>query len=421
MQQPASPTFVLTDKSAGKMFLLTMLGIYLVSYVIRFFYLDHFVSQNITLLDVNPDWNVILPRPLRQGLLICSAIFGLFFFISMPWNAGPVRTRVAYLKPAGWFQLGLISFIAFCIAMRFIYGAKLGEQLTSMPLGLSSPINRSISELIPGLILLMMEAFWFTGDQKNYRRWLFVLAAFNLSIAAIATSKAGMVFFAAEWLMFMYLTGQPIIRKPLRWIVLGLLVLAAFIIGSQLRAQSGGNTSDYVVLLQQGDYAGTLLLALGTFINRLIGLDGYALVCGYDCATLPGVIALNTHSFFGEAGRIYTQEVVRVTRDFDYRSPGLLGGAALLAGSYGGAMLAIGFLRGCLALIRVSDRLIFSIAFKISIVFGLFRFVLEGTWAGVDLIALVIGAFLIETGSRLLDANRRSGVTQPQQQPHSVN
>lgn len=418
MQSPTSPTFVLTDKAAGKMFLLTMLAIYLVSYVVRFFYLNHFVSQNISLLDVNPDWNVILPRPLWQGFLTCSAIFGLFFLVSLPWNAGQVRTRVAYLQPVGWFQIGLTAFIAFCIAMRFLYGAKLGEQLTSMPLGLSSPVNRSISELIPGLILLMMEAFWFNDDGKSYRRWLFILAAFNLTIAAIATSKAGMVFFAAEWLMFMYLTGQPIIRKPLRWIVLGLLVLAAFIVGSQLRAQTGGNTSDYVVLLQQGDYTGTLLLALGTFINRLVGLDGYALACGYDCATLPSFINLNTYSFFGEAGRIYTEQVVHVTRDFDYRSPGLLGGAALLAGSYGGALLAIGFLRGCLALIRVSDRLVFSVAFKVSVVFGLFRFVLEGTWAAVDLIALVVGAFLVEAAARLLIPNRRPATVRPDQQLH---
>lgn len=390
------------------MFLLTMLAIYLVSYVVRFFYLDYFISQNITLLDVNPDWNVILPGPLWQGFLICSAIFGLFFFISLPWNAGPVRTRVAYLKPAGWFQVGLVAFIAFCVAMRFIYGARLGEELTSMPLGLSSPVNRSISELIPGLILLMMEAFWFNDDRKQYFRWLFVLAAFNLTIAAIATSKAGMVFFAVEWLMFMYLTGQPILKKPLRWIVLGLLVLAAFVLGSQLRAQSGGGTSDYVVLLQQGDYTGTLLLALGTFINRLVGLDGYALVCGYDCSTLPGFIPVDARSFLGEAGRIYTEQVVHVTRDFDYRSPGLLGGAALLAGSYGGALLAIGFLRGCLALIRVSDRLVFSVAFKISIVFGLFRFVLEGTWSAVDLVALIVGAALIEFGARLINPNRQN-------------
>lgn len=57
MQKPAHENFVLTDKATGRLFLPTLLAIYLISYVIQFFYLDHFILQNITPPDVNPDWN----------------------------------------------------------------------------------------------------------------------------------------------------------------------------------------------------------------------------------------------------------------------------------------------------------------------------------------------------------------------------
>lgn len=389
-------TSIPTSRSAGKLFVNMVAFVYAVSYVIRYAYLYYFVSNNYTLLDVNYDWNTILLNPLNQSFAICSLIFGLFFLISQPITATKPRIRNAYERPGGFSESAILIFIMFCIVMRFIFGVRLGEGVSSMPLGLSAPVNRAISDLIPGLVLLMMEVFWFKKDIAKYRAWLFVLFLFNIVIAAISTSKAGMIFFAAEFVMFMYLTEQPIFTKPLRWIIMIVLILAAFILGSELRAQAGGGSSEYVDLMSQGNYFGTLMLVVGTFINRLVGLEGYALTCAYTCTSFPSYIPLQADSFFGEAGRIFTQDIVHVDRDFDYRSPGLIAGAALLAGVYGGALLALTFLRGSLALIRLSDKKEFSAAFKISVVFGLFRFILEGTWDVANLVALIVGATIVE-------------------------
>lgn len=392
-----------TNNTSSHAFICTVAAVYFIAYLIRYVYLYYFISRNYSFSEINPEWNPILLSSLNQSFYHCSVILGLFFLSTLYGRSKYSNLQIRYSLPSSKIQLTLLIFVAVCSVVRFIFGAQLGEQTIALPFGITAVVNRSISELIPGLILLMMEVFWINGQIRGYRFWLFTLAIFNIGIAAIAASKAGMVFFAAELILFMYLTGQPLFQKPLRWIIIAGLALAAFIVGSEIRSQTiGGSSSEYLVLLDQGDYAGTLLLVLGTLVNRIIGLEGYALSCGYSCSTLPDFIIPGVMSFFGEAGDIFTQQVVRVQRDFDYRSPGLLGGAALITGIYGGAILVIGFLRGCVTVLRISDRRTFSVAFKVSLIFGLFRFIVEGTWDIVNLIALGIGAIMVEILSRRL-------------------
>ena len=409
-------TSVSTNYTSRKLFIITCAIVYILAYLIRYLYIGYFVYNNYNFDDINPDWNAILPRALFESFVISTVVFFVFFGLSYFRIKSSAYLHVSYKIPGIYSKISIFVIIIFCIGMRVAYGSRLGEEITPMPFGLNAPVNRTIDNIIPGLLLLMMECCWFNGKIKSYRAWIFLLAIFNITIAALATSKAGMVFFAAELMMFMYLTGQPIFKRPIMWVVVGFLVLVAFAVGTELRARAGGGTSEYSTLFADGDYLGVLFLVAGTFLNRLVGLEGYALSCGYSCSTLPAFSALNFHSFLGEAGRIFTQEVVRVGQDFDYRSPGLLGGAALLAGTFGGALLVLVFLRGALTVLDFADRKEFSVACKVTVVIGLFRFISEGAWMAVDLLAVALGATLVEICARAL----RSGRQQPELPGHGA-
>lgn len=399
-EKSAADGFVQTRSSSAWLFFAMCVAVYIVSYLIRYFYIGYFVFNNLNFDEVNPDWNMILPAGLNQSFLICSLIFGIFFSIGYSTIRPKAFIRISYAKTNQNAQIVLLSLIIFCLGMRVAFGTRLGEEVSPMPFGLTAPVNRAINDLIPGMILLFMESSFFSGEKKNYRFWLFILFAFNITISALSTSKAGMVFFAAEMVMFIYLTGQPLFKNPIRWILIFFMVLVVFALGTELRARAGGGYSEYSILIANGSYLEFLLKVAGTFFNRIIGLEGYSLSCGYSCSTLPSFSSLSFESFTGEAGRIFTQQIVGVMRDFDYRSPGLLGGAALLAGTFGGGLLAISFLLGFLYVFSYFDRGRYCIAFKIALVFGTFRFIVEGTWSAVDLIALFIGAIIIEFASR---------------------
>lgn len=399
-KKSADDGFVQTKSSAAWLFYAMCIAVYIISYLIRYVYIGYFVFNNLNFDEINPDWNMILPAGLNQSFAICSFIFGIFFSIGYATIKSEALIRTSYEKPNQNVQIALLALIVFCLGMRIAFGTRLGEEVSPMPLGLTAPVNRSINDLIPGMILLFMEASFFSGEKKVYRFWIFVLFMFNITVSALSTSKAGMVFFAAEIVMFIYLTGQPLFKNPIRWVLIFFMVLVVFALGTELRARAGGGYSEYSVLIANGYYLEFLLKVAGTFFNRIIGLEGYALSCGYGCSTLPDFSQLSFESFTGEAGRIFTQQVVGVMRDFDYRSPGLLGGAALLAGKFGGGLLAISFLLGVLYIFSYFDRGQYSIAFKVALVFGIFRFIVEGTWSIVDLFALFTGAVIIEIFSR---------------------
>jgi hypothetical protein len=402
-----SAGFIITRSSSAWLFFCMCLAVYAISYLVRYFYLGYFVLNNLNFNEINPDWNMILPSGLNQSFLICSVIFLAFFSFGYPAITSKSYLRTSYDKPNTISQGLLLLLIVFCLGMRIAFGTRLGEQVSPMPFGLTAPVNRAINDLIPGLVLLFMEAAYFSNEKKIYRFWIFILFAFNITISALSTSKAGMVFFAAEVVMFIYLTGQPLFKNPIRWVAIFFLVLVVFALGTELRARAGGGYSEYSVLLSHGAYVEVLLKVAGTFFNRIIGLEGYALSCGYSCSTLPYFSSISFSSFNGESGRIFTQEVVGVMRDFDYRSPGLLGGAALLAGTIGGGIMALSFLLMFLYVFSLFDKGRYCVAFKIALVFGIFRFIVEGTWSAVDLVALSVGAIIIEIISRRMPLSRK--------------
>lgn len=389
-----------TTRTSAGLFLLMVTIVYVLAYAFRWVYLNYYLSTGVVLTDVNPEWNVITTGAFNQAFLISSLIFGAFLVVARPLGGAGSRAvlRTDYVVPNGWITLFFVLLVAFTLVVRRTYGTVLGEAPAVIPYGLGTPIYRSQADLIPGMFLLFAEAAWMTGARRNYAGWIAGLAIFNLLMALLTTSKAGLIYFAVQFVMLMYLTGQDIFAKPWRLALLALGGVLVFIVAAQLRSQALLGT-DALILhsLREGRIVDTLLEVVGMIVNRLPGTEGLALYCGLTCTGLPDftVPVLN-----GEAGRIFTQEVVNVRTDFDFRSPGFIGGAIIIGGLWGGALLAVAFLAFWLVLLRIADHFGLSAAFKVSLCFSIFRFILEGTWLWQDIASALAGAILVEAASR---------------------
>jgi hypothetical protein len=395
-------------RSSATLFLWTVAAVYVLAYVFRWLYLSYYMTVSVSLTEVSPDWNMILPRALDGAFLISSVIFGLFFLSTVVARGRPtVRFPMHVRSPGTALLSGFLLFVVFTVVFRVLFGAALGEAASEIPFGLGTPVYRAQADLIPGIFLLFAEAAYREGHRRKYLGWVVALAAFNLALGLITTSKAGLIFFIVQLLFLMYLTGQNIFARPITLAILGVGSLLAFIVAAQLRAQTLLGTDALIMIsLYEGRVLQTLLEVSGLILNRLPGVEGLALYCGYACNAIP---ALETPSFSGEAGAYFTQQVIGVQGDFDYRSPGLIGGAIIIAGSIGGGMLVVAFLRSVLSLLKFMDNKGFSAAARALLCFGIFRFILEGIWAWQDLASLAIGVILVELTARRL---RESGSLQ---------
>lgn len=389
-------------QSSARLFIGMIVAIYALAYLFRWFYLSYYLSNATVLTDVNPDWNLITVDAFNQAFAICSLIFGIFFLLSRNFAGEPVRNDIQYR----YFPVGLggtvffVTIVIITLLVRRTYGSVLGEAPADVPFGLGTPIYRAQADVIPGIMLLMAEAAWMAAARGRYFLWIFCLAGFNIAMAILTTSKAGLIYFAVQFLMLMFLTGQNIFARPWRLLLLAAGSIAIFVISAQLRSQALLGTDALILYsIKQGDVIGTVLEVGGLIINRLPGTEGLALYCGYECVNLP---QFQMPDFTGEAGRVFTQDVINVRGDFDYRSPGFIGGSIIIGGLWGGALLAIAFLQTALVGFRIADRNGLSAATRITLCFGLFKFILEGTWAWQDLVSITIAAIVVETLARTL-------------------
>ena len=390
-----------TTRTSARLFLQIIAAVYVLAYLVRWIYLSYYLSTSTVLTDVSPDWNLILPLAFQQAFIICSTVFGVFFLTSFTtYRLHDGYSVSDYREPTRIMALTLISLVVFTLIIRRIFGSVLGEEPADIPLGLGTPIFRAQSDLFPGLFLLFAEAAWFARKRRSHYFWIVALAFFNIAMSLLTTSKAGLIFFAVQLFMLLYLTERKMYSKPLRIVALVVASLAVFIVAAQLRSRALlGVDALIVVSLMQGNIVETLLEVVGLIANRLPGTEGLALYCGFDCSGLP---AFSVPRFTGEAGRVFTQAVLNVKSEFDFRSPGYVGGAVIIAGLAGGSLLSVVFLQMLLVLFRLLDKQRVSAATKIVLCFGSFRFILEGVWAWQDVASMAASALVVEMVARSL-------------------
>jgi len=397
----------MTYRSSARLFMFVTLALFAMGYVFRYFFLSHFLGDNIALPPEYLDWQNVNIGPLTSAMMICTAIFGTYFIIHIATTRSVDRQPTDYIKLPFWVFVAFGLFVIASLVVRARYGAALGQEAAADAGFFFGTLNYRIqSDLIPPLILLIMEVAWRHQDKAQYYLGIAMLAAFFLILSAITTSKAGMVFFLAQLIMLMYMTGQNILKYPVR-ISLGVLAgVLAFIIGSQLRAQAlGAGDSAIWVSLKDGHIADTLFQVVGLIANRIPGVEGLALSCGIDCSTLPG---FHFPSLARSAADIFTYDIIRVQWANDFRSPGLIGGAVLLTGLWGGVAMVLGFLFAAKSICSAMDRYRFSAAASAAFVYGVLRIMMEGAWYWVDFVTMLAGVIATEAVSRLLIARKSS-------------
>ena len=394
----------MTYRSSARLFLLVAVALFAMGYVFRYFFLTYYISGNLQVPPEYLDWRLVNQGPLNSAMLICTAAFLFFFLIAFPTTKATARAAPEYRAIPQWGIILFVAFIGLSLVVRAVYGAALGEEVSDAGFIFGTLNYRVQSDVIPGLILLVMEISWVRKQKGQYVGAITLLAIFFIVLSAITTSKAGMVNFLAQVILLMYLTGQSIWKYPLRITVAALAGILTFIIASQLRAQAVGiGDSAIWVSLRDGHIIETLFQVIGLIANRIPGVEGLALSCGYACDTIP---AFHFPTLRATAVDIFTYDIIGIQHANDFRSPGYIGGAVLLFGMAYGLALAIGGLFvgkwGC----GLLDRLRFSAAARAALIFGLLRFMMEGAWFALDALTMLGGVFVVEVASRLFLPSR---------------
>jgi hypothetical protein len=388
-------------RPAARLFLFVVLVLYALGYVFRYFFLTYYISDNAALPAEYADWHFVNQAPLNAAMLICSAVFAAFVMIYFATTRTRELPAPQYRAVPGWLIAAFVAFIGVTLVMRYTFGNVMGEAAADVSFFLGTMVYRTQSDLIPPLILLLMEIAWTRNQKTQYYLGIALLAFFFLVLSAITASKAGMINFLALTLMLMYLTGQKIWKYPVRLTLAGLAGILAFIVGSQLRGQALGiGDSAIWVALRDGHIVEVMLQVIGLIANRIPGVEGLALSCGVQCDTLP---YFTMPSFFDRSPvDIYTYDIMRVQHANDYRSPGLIGGAVLLAGLGGGALLTIAAMFIGKSFAGVMDRFQFCAAAKAAFAFGMLRFMMEGMWYWADILTMLVAVSVIEFVARLM-------------------
>jgi hypothetical protein len=390
-------------RPAVRLFLFVVLVLYALGYVFRYFFLTYYITDNVALPAEYADWRFVNQAPLNAAMVICTAIFAVFVMIYFATTRTRELPAPQYRAVPAWLVSAFVAFIGATLVMRYAFGNVMGEAAADVSFFLGTMVYRTQSDLIPPLVLLLMEIAWTRNQKTQYYLAIAILAFFFLVLSAITTSKAGMINFLALVLMLMYLTGQRIWKYPLRLTLAGVAGVLAFIVGSQLRGQALGiGDSAIWVALRDGHVIEVMLQVVGLIANRIPGVEGLALTCGLQCDTLP---SFTMPSFFDRSPvDIFTYDIIRIQHANDYRSPGLIGGAVLLAGLGGGALLTLAAMFAGKSFAGVMDRFQFCAAAKAAFAFGMLRFMMEGMWYWADILTMLVAVSLIEFAARLMRA-----------------
>ena len=384
--------------TSTRLFLYMTIALFVLGYLFRYVFISYYISENVMLPIEYREWNNINEGPLTSAFFICTVIFAIFAgWFALTWRAADVK--VPSYKPITILAvIGLIIIIGVSLTVRYLYGATLGQAVAVVGFFTGTLNYRIQADLLPALILLFMEIAWLSGQRGRYLLGMALLATFYLTLSAITTSKAGMVFFLMQVIMLMYLTGQSVWKYPVRLTLAALGGVLTFIIASQLRAEALGiGDSAIWVSLKDGNVIDVLLQVIGLIANRIPGVEGLAVTCGYSCSTLA---SFQMPSFDRGAVDIFTYDIVGIVGTTDFRSPGLIAGAIILAGLYGGATMVLAALSLAKSACYQMDKRHFSAATRAAFLFGMLRFMMEGAWNWIDVVTMLAGVFAIEVIAR---------------------
>lgn len=271
-----------------------------------------------------------------------SMVLVAIFVISLP---PPDR------KPAPWVQVPSSRRVKALLTVTLLLGslatalthflglAILGNEVVRLPLGLDIVINRTRSDVAPSLALL---ALYYAIRTSCCERTALILVVSLAAGNSFVTTSRGTIFLSAISVALLYHFTGSRARRRRTYAMAGLVVLMgliAFPFFSALRMERVTGEENRFALqdvFSVGEVSGRVL-------TRIQGADGLLTI---ERSLRDGDTASLSDKFSGSAlslGPYYTHQIVRVDTPNDFRSPGFIGAAMLLAGPAGFPLVLVLF------------------------------------------------------------------------------
>ena len=324
---------------AANCYMWAMLVYLIVGTIPKITWLANTLSDPFIMARDNPELRFVTYPDLSHALRTTTLALGMFALVVWAFPAAQNRPRSRSKLPTveTLRKLLIVTAILATISVALcqaLHLGVLGEATRNLPLGLSTIITRTRSDIAPDLALLSL---YYAINLRRFERTALALNVGLAIASAFVTTSRGTVLLCAVSIFVLYSishTKAPGLRrmriKPILLRVGAILAvgLLLFPLLSSIRTQQLTDTQS--VPSSNESIADIALLS----VTRVQGADGILQTQHADTSLArPSIGTLFSGSQLSLAP-YYTAEVVGVTRPNDFRSPGVIGAAFLLGGSH---------------------------------------------------------------------------------------
>jgi hypothetical protein len=303
-----------------KLFLILLNFIFLSGYLLKIitFNYQYTTFQQFSL--INPDFSNFKYSDFTSAVIDVHVFYIIFilFLISIKFLKNNKilinpKCHVSSFHDNWFFAIILLGF--FFKALQFYLGiGKMGVDNLRLPFMLDTIIFRFQNFVVYPAFAYFFYKHKFRNQKLNFI--FFIYTSFNI----IFGSRSGLFFFFLNIIILVYLLNIKLIFKKQYFIFLFLLIPFSFYFffsGTILRGINMGQSTDvdifYLFSLIYSESAWSIFFESVT--NRFIGLEG--LIFTYNVPLKYDFFAHNNYVYF------FTKDVVGISHDFDFRSPGL--------------------------------------------------------------------------------------------------
>jgi hypothetical protein len=206
--------------------------------------------------------------------------------------------------------------------------ASLGQSVVRLPFGLDTVINRTRSNIAPGLALL---ALFYAIRLGRYERGAIMVLVGLAGGSAFLTTSRGTIFLTALSIMLMYTFAAAGPSRRRGFLIVGVLVLLGLLAFPILSALRGERISGEQHFAWTSGVHGVQYTA-ERVVTRVQGADGLLFMQREQERARADSLSEKFSGSSLSLGPYYTREIVGVTAPNDFRSPGILGASLLIAG-----------------------------------------------------------------------------------------
>lgn len=321
-----------------------LLALFAIGYFAKGFFAATWLAREGSLEQLNPEWARFTMEDIVVGYEVtCLAFLG--FVASLRWSlrpsASPAETTINVQRARVSLVMLAIAALVLAALRTALAVGVMGVENDELPLGIDTVLFRAQSLLIPALLLVVMWSGERSGRPLESNLAAIVLGVHLSAVAAVAASKAGLMYFALYVVGLWIACGRLTRARTSLLVLLGILAVLAFVVSAELRTlRVEGWSLPEAVKLAMADVGAASSIAsihdgLQAIFLRVIGADGIWFVMSdavWSVAPLPERLSAVWHASIVE---LYTRDIVGVTWLQDFRAPGFVGAFMLVFGAPG--------------------------------------------------------------------------------------